>query len=118
MSVAAKLQLKPGMTVTVLRVPDTLTTELTTGCVAAEAGAADAVLVFAENRKQLLTDGEPLVEAARRDALAWLAYPKGGQLGTDLNRESVVSLLAPRGIRPVRQVAIDGIWSALRFRPE
>ena len=117
MSVVAKLQLKPGMTVAVLCVPDTLTTKLTMGCDAAEAGAADAVLVFAENRKQLLTDGEPLVEAARRDALAWLAYPKGGQLGTDLNRESVVSLLAPRGIRPVRQVAIDGIWSALRFRP-
>ena len=36
---------------------------------------------------------------------------------TDLNRDTLARHLAPHGIRPVRQVAVDELWSALRFRP-
>jgi len=39
------------------------------------------------------------------------------QLGTDLNRDSLAKLMIERGAQPVRQVAIDDVWSALRFRP-
>ena len=59
----------------------------------------------------------PAVEAARGDKLAWIAYPKAGKLGTDLNRDILAALLTERGVQPVRQVAIDETWSALRFRP-
>jgi hypothetical protein len=45
------------------------------------------------------------------------AYPKAGKLGTDLNRDVLAALLAGQGVQPVRQVAIDETWSALRFRP-
>lgn len=45
------------------------------------------------------------------------AYPKAGQLGTDLNRDILGGALAGEGVQPVRQVAIDEVWSALRFRP-
>jgi hypothetical protein len=55
--------------------------------------------------------------AAARDELAWIAYPKAGLLGTDLNRDRLAELVGARGLRPVRQVAIDETWSALRFRP-
>jgi hypothetical protein len=51
------------------------------------------------------------------DRLAWIACPKAGKLGTDLNRDILAALVADRGVRPVRQVAIDETWSALRFRP-
>jgi hypothetical protein len=47
----------------------------------------------------------------------WLGYPKARKLGTDLNGDSLWELLAGNGIRPVRQIAIDETWSALRFRP-
>ena len=56
-------------------------------------------------------------EAARRDKLAWIAYPKAGKLGTDLNRDILSAALAVEGVQPVRQIAIDEVWSALRFRP-
>ncbi|MFF4316935.1 hypothetical protein [Streptomyces sp. NPDC001507] len=55
--------------------------------------------------------------AARCDALAWVACPKGGKLGTDLNRDTLAAALSEQGVRPVRQIAIDDTWSALRFRP-
>ena len=40
-----------------------------------------------------------------------------GQPGTDVNRDILAKSLAGRGVRPVRQIAIDEVWSALRFRP-
>jgi hypothetical protein len=55
--------------------------------------------------------------AALADRVAWVGYPKGGKLGTDLNRDRLAEALAAHGIQPVRQVSIDDTWSALRFRP-
>jgi hypothetical protein len=60
---------------------------------------------------------EQAVAAARADRLAWISYPKGGQLGTDLNRDRLAAALAGQGVQPVRQVSIDDTWSALRFSP-
>jgi len=56
-------------------------------------------------------------EAAKADRLAWIAYPKASQMGTDLNRDILWKLVKPMGIRPVRQVSVDDTWSAMRFRP-
>jgi hypothetical protein len=52
-----------------------------------------------------------------RDAVTRVAYPKARQLGTDLNRDSLAALPSEKGIRAMRQIAIDDVWSALRFRP-
>jgi hypothetical protein len=64
-----------------------------------------------------LGSAEQAVAAARADRLAWIGYPKGGRLGTDLNRDRLVAAMADNGVQPVRQVSIDDTWSALRFRP-
>ena len=56
-------------------------------------------------------------EATLSCELTWIAYPKAGQLETDLNRDILWELLDGKGVRPVRQVALDDTWSALRFRP-
>jgi hypothetical protein len=116
--VATKLQIKPGQSVAVRRRPPEVDLEVDENVLADDAASADAVLVFVHSRADLdSADVAAAVEAARRDALAWVAYPKGGQLGTDLNRDSLASLLEQRDVRPVRQVSIDATWSALRFRP-
>jgi hypothetical protein len=44
-----------------------------------------------------------------------VAYPKAGR--ADNNRDSLWPILAGYGLRPIGQVAIDDVWSALRFRP-
>ena len=116
MDVAAKLQLKLGQTLHVNNLPDGVTFDLPNP--PADPRNADAVLVFVRNASVLDTVASPAIAAARRDALAWIAYPKAGKLGTDLSRDSLWQLLKGKGIRPVRQVALDDTWSALRFRPE
>jgi hypothetical protein len=42
---------------------------------------------------------------------------KPGQLDTDLNRDVLWKHMLRKGVQAVRQVAIDEVWSALRFRP-
>jgi hypothetical protein len=114
--ISAKLQIKPGQRVATLAgfedVPSVVPSEQT-----GPADAADVIVAFVRARAELDTVAGPAIEAALRDNLAWIAYPKAGQLGTDLNRDILAGALAQRGVQPVRQVAIDEVWSALRFRP-
>jgi hypothetical protein len=127
-TLAKKLQLKPGQRLRALHAPEGFEAD------APEAGGGDAgpaggsapaaadapapaTLVFVTTFAEAEERVEPAVEAALADDLAWVAYPKAGQLGTDLNRDSLAAFMTARGVRPVRQVAIDDTWSALRFRP-
>jgi hypothetical protein len=114
-----KLQLKSGQSVAVLDLPADVTLDLPSDIVEVESpDEADAVLAFVTDSGAL--DGSATgdaVIAAKADRLSWLLYPKAGQLGTDLNRDRLAAALKARGVRPVRQVSVDAIWSALRFRP-
>jgi hypothetical protein len=76
-----------------------------------------ALLVFVADKASLENQIRRIVESAAADHLTWVAYPKGGQLDTDLNRDSLAALLMRAGIRPVTQISVDATWSALRFRP-
>ena len=83
-----------------------------------EAKTAKALIVFIKDSDELRAKVAPAVAAARRDAISYVAYPKAGQLGTDLTRDNLWNMLRGQGIKPVRQIAIDDVWSALRFRPD
>jgi len=116
MDLAAKLQIKPGTTVAAVGAPDG-GPDLTGLGAPDEPAAAGAVIAFVRRSDELVTRAGPAITAARDDRLAWVAYPKAGQLGTDLNRDKLAAALTAHGIQPVRQVALDEVWSALRFRP-
>jgi hypothetical protein len=116
MDLAAKLQIKPGTVVAAVGAPDAGPDLAALGA-SGEPADAGAVIAFVRRRADLPAQAEAAIAAARDDRLAWVAYPKAGQLGTDLNRDSLAATLATHGIQPVRQVALDDVWSALRFRP-
>jgi len=52
------------------------------------------------------------------DATLWFAYPKGTsrRYTCDFNRDTGWDAVGRIGFEPVRQVALDEDWSALRFR--
>ncbi|GAB4143498.1 MAG: hypothetical protein OHK0017_00950 [Patescibacteria group bacterium] len=52
------------------------------------------------------------------DPVVWLCYPKGSsrKFKCEFNRDNGWEALGKLGFEPVRQVAIDQDWSALRFR--
>jgi hypothetical protein len=119
MDIGAKLQLKPGQRIAIVAETGDVPSIEAEGVKTTDAlDSADVIMAFVRTRTGLDTVAAPAIEGARRDKLVWIAYPKAGKLGTDLNRDSLRESLADRGVQPVRQVAIDDVWSALRFRPQ
>ncbi|NTX06220.1 hypothetical protein HUA75_31115 [Myxococcus sp. CA040A] len=113
-SLAKKLNLKQDMKARVLGKPKGVDLDdvVTTSSVKAE-----GLLLFVTRMEDVDTKCAPVIAAAKEDRVAWVAYPKAGQLDTDLNRDILARRLEQEGIQAVRQVAIDTVWSALRFRP-
>ena len=114
MDLASKLQTK-DTPVCILNPPKGFVFE---GATHRDPKSAKALLLFIKDSDELRAKVAPAVAAARRDAITYIAYPKAGLLGTDLNRDSVWGMLQEQGIKPVRQIAMDDVWSALRFRTD
>lgn len=75
-------------------------------------------LAFATTQKQLDAASKSLAAAAEGDAIVWICYPKQSstRYECEFNRDTGWTVLGDEGFEPVRQVAIDEDWSALRFR--
>lgn len=76
---------------------------------------AATALIFADAAGSLRD-----ILAAHKDHLAqpstlWVAYPKANRAG--INRDTLWPILVEYGLRPIGQVAVDEVWSAMRFRP-
>lgn len=80
--------------------------------------SAEFILAFASRQKELDILIPKIVNAAKGDALIWLAYPKKSSKNytCDFNRDTGWAALGEAGYEPVRMIAIDEDWSALRFR--
>ena len=110
---AKKLNFKPGMKALVIGRPaDVDLDDLETGTTDTE-----GVLAFARTLKEVDAKCGAALKAAKEDRLAWVAYPKNGQLETDINRDVLWQHLNAKGVQGVRLISIDPVWSALRFRP-
>jgi hypothetical protein len=79
-------------------------------------GFALAFAVMKSDLIKAVKDIKPFLDA---DTVLWFAYPKQTSkvFRSDLNRDLCWAALSPFGLQPVRQVAIDEDWSALRFKP-
>lgn len=84
------------------------------------AGAKDAgfVMAFATRQAEVDRFAARAAKATTGDAIVWIAYPKGTSQKhrCEFNRDTGWAKLGELGFEPVRQVAIDEDWSALRFR--
>jgi hypothetical protein len=122
-TLTAKLQLKPGQSLAVLNPPEgylaTLAEALADLQLSAEAEQGrEAALVFVTALEHAAERSMAGAALLRPRGLLWVAYPKGGaKVATDVNRDRLWEAMMPTGWRPVRQVALDATWSALRFRP-
>lgn len=76
------------------------------------------VLAFAVTQAELDKGSTVISRSAVDDAVVWIAYPKKSSrtYQCEFNRDTGWTVLGNAGFEPVRQVAIDEDWSALRFR--
>jgi hypothetical protein len=76
----------------------------------------DFALVFAVNEQQLRSIVKEVLPALREEAKFWVAYPKRtSKIATTLNRDCSWECLACAGYQGTSQVALDHVWTALRF---
>ena len=122
-SIVRKLGLKPGMRALVLGAPSGYMDSLAplpdgVGVSESLGSAHEFVQFFARKKSEITKSAKKLLQSAAPGALVWITYPKKiSGVESDLGREEVWAAMEGTGWRPVSQIAIDDVWSALRFRP-
>jgi len=122
-SVARKLGMNPGMRALIISPPPgylkllaPLSDDITVSSTAD--GMYPFVQVFATRLSEISRFTQRLSKHAAPNALVWISYPKKtSRTGGDLSRDLIREAMSGTGWRAVSIVAIDEIWSALRFRP-
>jgi hypothetical protein len=120
---AKKLAIKPHMRMRIVAAPDGYIESLAplpngAHITSAEDGQFAFVQLFATTAAALKQPAQQLLRDAGEKTVVWVAYPKlGSRLAGELSRDRVRAILSDLGWRAVSIVAIDEVWSALRFRP-
>jgi hypothetical protein len=124
MSTFDKLNLKDQKQILVLNSPPSFEPELkalrgiTIQRDLKDAGEVEFSLAFVTKQKEVDGLGKAIAKKVKGDAVVWFAYPKGSSKNykSEINRDSGWKILGDAGFEPVRMVAIDEDWSAVRFR--
>jgi hypothetical protein len=122
--VARKLGMNPGIRALIISpppgylkllapLPDNLTVSSRAD------GMYSFVQVFATRLSEISRFAQRLSKHAAPNALVWISYPKKtSRTDTDLSRDVIREAMSDSGWRAVSIVAINEVWSALRFRPQ
>lgn len=117
-----KLNLADVRSIHVLSAPESFDVELQklvgVEVVRTVTGKIVFALAFVKTISEVEAAASQLTSAAVGDVLLWMAYPKASskRFSCEFNRDNGWQALGQAGYEPVRQVAIDEDWSALRFR--
>jgi hypothetical protein len=77
----------------------------------------DFALVFAINENQLNSIVHEVLPALHNNAKFWVAYPKKtSKIATTLYRECSWNCITNFGYENIRQVPLDHVWTAIRFK--
>jgi len=122
-SLLKKLRVQPGHCMLILNAPHGYVEslgDLPEGAQLAREpqGTFDFVHLFVLNSQELERWLPKAMDAVEYDGLLWISYPKrSSKVETDLTRDVLWELMKQTPFRPVTQISIDEVWSALRFRP-
>lgn len=119
-----KLNLKEQKQILVLNAPASFEPELKTlrGITIQRdlksAGEIEFSLAFVTKQREVDMLGKAIAQKTTGDAVVWFAYPKGSskKYKSGINRDNGWRVMGDAGFEPVRMVAIDEDFSAVRFR--
>ena len=120
-----KLNFKDQPEIVVVNAPDsflpvldemTLLTQVKTTLT--DASEITFAMAFVTKQQEVDSFTQQFSEKMLGDGLLWMVYPKGSskRYKCDFNRDTGWEMLGKQSFEPVRMVAIDQDWSALRFR--
>ena len=119
-----KMNLKDQDQILVLNAPQSFDTELKAlkGVKVLRSAAGlkgiDFAIAFVIKEAEVNKAMRAFAKLAKGDAVIWFAYPKGSskRYKSEVNRDDSWAIVGKEGFEPVRMVAIDEDWSALRVR--
>lgn len=78
----------------------------------------DFLLLFVQNEASVSEYAHQLKDNLAEDAVLWFIYPKktSKKYKSEITRDNGWSSLSILSVEPVRMIAMDDDWSALRFR--
>lgn len=84
----------------------------------ADEGPVHFAMLFVTQLAELENAVHALAPRLEADAVLWICYPKGSskRYRCDFNRDTGWQVCGTYNLEPVRQVAVNEDWSALRFR--
>jgi hypothetical protein len=84
----------------------------------AKAKDVNFAMAFATKQSEVDKFADQVAKSTTGDAVIWIAYPKGTskKYKCEFNRDNGWARMGTHGFEPVRMIAIDEDWSALRFR--
>jgi len=123
-STFAKLNLKDQSDIVVMNAPASFEPEIaslrgiTVHRALSDAKQVSFALAFLTTQKEVDALAKAIARKASGDAIVWIAYPKGSSknYASEIKRDTGWPSMGKAGFEPVRMVAIDEDWSALRFR--
>ena len=124
MNTFAKLNLKEHNDIVIVNAPESFEREIASlKGVTVRRSMSDAKqvafsLTFATKKTEVDLLAKAVGRKAAGDAIVWIAYPKKSskKYTCEFHRDSGWPSMGEAGFEPVRMVAIDEDWSALRFR--
>jgi len=126
-SLIKKLGIKPKQRLIILNAPEgyaeqignMLPADIELATTPTSADNYDVVLQFVRNKTEVEKDTPIAIEMVKPGGRLWLSYPKqSSKVPTDINRDTLWKIFPNSEWRPVTQISIDEVWSALRFRPK
>ena len=121
-TLAQKLYIRPGHTVALLNAPKGAVDLLEplpddVKVVTTKKRESDLILCFVKNSAEIAKHAKDLKANFDEHVILWFAYPKlSSKTATDLTRDHGWTALYDLGLEGVAAVAIDKVWSALRFK--
>ena len=126
-SLIKKLGIKPKQRALILNAPEGYAEQLSTILPAdvkwfttlTPSDNFDLVLQFVRNKAEVEQNTPLAIQLVKPGGLFWISYPKqSSKVPTDINRDILWKIFPNSEWRPVTQISIDEVWSALRFRPK
>src|SRR5688572_3149362 len=115
--VASKLKIKQGYSLLIWNAPEGYVGKTNADQKPGRGQTYDFIQLFIYDRAELGKFAAKALKILKKDGLLWVTYPKkSSAIKTDITRDYGWEPLTAAGLSPVTQVAIDGTWSALRFK--
>jgi hypothetical protein len=119
---AQKLRIKDGYRIAVVNAPRVCRESLeplSESVLVADSldGTFDLIWYFGTTRDAMLRDVQAVRDSITPSGLIWLTYPKGTSgVPTDLKRDVMWEVGRHAGLETVAQIAVDNVWTSLRFK--